>query len=167
MGDAGGEQGERVEAFALEGFLGLAAAGGQVPHQHHVAGVRLGRLVVAADRGEVEVEEPALRVEDLEVAGHRLARAGERVPLEAAHQGGQRLAGGALAVDAEPVGRGAVEEGDVAFRIEHDHALAERLEHPFEESAFTDEPGDEPLHFPGLDPVEAGDHFFEETGIHA
>ena len=74
VGDAGGEQGEGVEALGFQGFLGLGVAAGEVADQHHVAE---GLLVFlrAVDGREVEIEFPVLGVKHLDVPGNGHGRA--------------------------------------------------------------------------------------------
>ena len=67
--DPGGEQGEGVEFFGLEVFLGGAAGFGEVAHEHDGAEVAGAAFEVLDDGREVEVEEAVLGVVDFEVAG--------------------------------------------------------------------------------------------------
>ena len=75
MSHPGGEQGQGIEAFRLDFFLGHAASLRQVAHEQHKAEVfvifRAWFFTGIGDGGEVEIKEPAFRIKQLEVAADR------------------------------------------------------------------------------------------------
>jgi hypothetical protein len=164
MGDAGGEQGQRVEALRFEGLLGFLAGGGEVADQHDPADGG-GARFLGLDGGEVEVEVAVFRVEDLEVARDRFARLGERGPVESGDAAGERGARGLIGIDSEEAAGGAVDEGDLAVFIEHDDAFVERLEDLLEETLLADQAVEQLSRLGRVDPVDAGEEFVEEAGF--
>ena len=155
----------RPLAIALLAALGCASAAS--PHQISAGRYAMGTVL---ELTLVGADEPALvRARDDALA--EVERLEGLLSTWRPESDVSRLNGaagrGALAVDPEQVRGGPVEKGDVAVGVEHDDPFAERLEDTLEEAALADEAGDQALHLTGFDAVEAGDHFLEETRVHA
>ena len=83
VGDARGQQRERVVAFGLENFFGLGTGAGEIAKQHHISR-RIERIEIV-NRREVEIQKSMFRIKNLEVAAHRATRSAKRRPIKPPH----------------------------------------------------------------------------------
>ena len=177
VGHPGGEHGQGVETFLLDGRLRLLTALRDVAHDHGVPGEAADRIFAVGGRAvvlrvlqlegdDVEIEETVRRVEHLHVPADEVARTGERGPIQPAHLRFQRLPERGGNPQAEKLARRAVEEHDAPERTGDDDALLDGVEDRFEKPFLPHHPQQVLLRLLGPDATEAGDEFVDETGFH-
>ena len=137
MGDAGGQQRQRLDPLALDGLEGLLPRlGGVVQNQGH-AGAAGG---FAIERRGVEPEEARARIMDLELMPHdalaaRVVEPANLLPVQFGDEIGDGLAFD-VGLQAEQARDGLVEVEDAARLIHHQHAVLDGVEERFEEAAL-------------------------------
>ena len=166
MGDAGGEEGQGLNALALDGFDGLLAGFGGVVEDEGDAGAAGG---FAIERRGIEPEEARAGIVDLELVPDEaraagLVEAANLLPVEFGDEVGDGLAFD-IGLQAEKAGDGLVEIEDAARLIDDEHAVFDGVEEGFEEAAFAREALHDGLQAGLVQPPDAGEDLVEETGF--
>ena len=159
VGDAGGQQGQGLNALALDGFDGLLPGFGGVMEDEGDAGAA-GSFAV--ERRGVKPQEARAGIVDLELVPQNAPAAGmvepaNLVPLELRDEvrDGPALDVG---LQAEETRDGLVEVEDAPGLIDHQHAVLDGVEEGFEEAALARQTLDNRLQ-PGLvQTTNAGQH---------
>ena len=166
MRNAGGEQRQRLDTFALDGIEGLLPRfGGIMQNQRNTRAAR--RLAI--QRRGVEPEKSRARILHLEfVADDMLAalavELGNFSPVEIGQNVRDRFAFRARLQPDEPRD-GFVEVEDAPAFIHDEHAVLDGVEERFKKGAFAREPLDDGLQTLVVEPPDAVENFVEEGGF--
>src|ERR1700736_1642838 len=103
MGHTGGEQGERIQALALNGLLRAAPALRDITQNHGVSDLLCGNvnlIVVRAplddQRHDIKIYDATGRIKNFDVPADRSAALGERFPIQPANAFIEPLADGII-----------------------------------------------------------------------
>ena len=166
MGDAGRQQGQRLDALALDGLDGLLAGFGGVVQDQRDAGAAGG---FAIERRGVEPQEARAGIMDLELVPHdalaaRVVEPANLLPFQLGDEIGDRLALD-VGLQAEQARDRLVEVKDAPGFIHDQHAVFDGVEERFEEAPLAGQALHDRLQ-PGLvEPPDARQHLVEETGF--
>ena len=164
MGDAGGQQCQRLNPLALDGFNGLLAGFGVVVEDEGHPGAA-GRFAI--QRGGVEPEEARARILDLKLVPHhalaaRMVEPANLLPVEFGDEIRDRLAFRTGLQAQEPRYR-LVEVENAAGLIHDQEAIFDGVEERFKESPLAGQALHDCLQPSLVQPPDARQHLFQEA----
>src|SRR6478752_1895915 len=117
-------------------------------------------------RDNVEIDEPILRIEDFHVVADRAAAPSQRFPIETSNAFIEPFADCFARLQPKYSACCVVEVCDPGFRVRHDDAFLNGIEHGFQEPLLLREAQKIILHIFRPDAAEALDEFFKKTRFH-
>src|SRR6266566_6224075 len=117
-------------------------------------------------RDNVKIDKPILRIEDFHVVADRAAAASQRFPIKTANAFIEPLAGCFACLQPKYSTCCIVEVSDPGFRIRHDDAFLDGIEHGFQETFLLRQAQKIILHVFRTDAAEALDEFFKKARFH-
>src|SRR5882724_3451361 len=117
-------------------------------------------------RDNVKIDEPILRIKDFHVVAHRAAAASQRFPIKTANAFIEPLADCFACLQPKYSTCCIVEVSDPGFRVRHDDAFLDGIEHGFQETLLLRQAQKIILHVFRTDAAEALDEFFKKARFH-
>ena len=164
---AGGEQGQRLNALALDRLVcALPGFGRVVQDQRQAAAAGC----VAIQRRGIKIQETGPRILDFElVPCHprpaRLIGPGQRGPIQLRQEPRDRLPFRRRMLQAQQTRDGLVEIDNAPRFIDDQHAVLDRVEQRLEQRALASQPLDHSLKALRVEAPKAAEDFVEKTGF--
>src|SRR2546421_10103586 len=117
-------------------------------------------------RDTVKIDEPILRIEDFHVVPDRAAAASQRFPIKTANTFIEPLADCFACLQPKYSTCCIVEISDPGFRVRHDDAFLDGIEHRFEKPFLLRQAEEVVLYIFRADAAEALDEFFKKARFH-
>jgi len=167
VGDAGGQEGQGLQPFALDRLEGLLAGLGRVVQDECDAGAALRSGI---ERSRQDPQKARSREADFEFVpgGVRAAAAiecGDLLPIEFGEEPRDRLSFGALGDQTEQAGDRLIAVGHPSLGIDDEHAVLDGVEERFEEVALPRQSLDHLLQVRRVEASEASEDLVEKTGF--
>ena len=165
VGHAGGQQGQGMNALALDGFKGLLARLGRVVQDQCHPGTAprfdIQRRGVKAQKARARISDLKLVPDDARPAFDRARQ--DAVPIQFRQEVGDGPAFHLVRRPIEQMRDGVVEIDDPALFIEHQHTVLDGIEQRFQEIALARQPLHDGLQPFGIQPPDAAQHLVQKT----
>ena len=169
MSDPRSQHVESGETLHLNRLLGLSPGLGDIPQNdgpsHRLAVLRI--FFVGHQRNDIEIQNPILRIKNLQVAAHRTtASAAQGAPIDPSHDLSKRLANAGVGLDPEKTTRCAIQVEDASLGIGDDDALEDGIEDGFQEPLLSRDFDEVVLHLAGLHQRKPLDQLVQKSPLH-